>query len=35
MPVSVELIGAINKKVIKAGVPVDSVVATTTFSQAA
>ena len=34
MPVNVELIGAINKKVVKAGVPVDSVVATTTFVQA-
>ncbi|MBR2824458.1 MAG: hypothetical protein IKE24_12340 [Clostridia bacterium] len=34
MPVNVELIGAINKKVVKFGLPVDSVVATTTFSQA-
>ena len=34
-PVNVELIGAINKKTIKAGIPVDSVVATTTFDQAA
>ena len=33
-PVNVELIGAINKKVVKFGVPVDSVVATTTFDQA-
>ncbi len=33
-PVNVELIGAINKKVVKMGMPVDSVVATTTFSQA-
>lgn len=35
MPVNVELIGAINKNVVKFGVPVDSVVATTTFDQAA
>lgn len=34
MPVNVELIGAINKNVVKFGVPVDSVVATTTFAQA-
>lgn len=34
-PVSVELIGAIDKKVVKMGIPVDSVVATTTFEQAA
>lgn len=33
-PVNVELVGAINKKIVKAGLPVDSVVATTTFSQA-
>ena len=33
-PVNVELIGAINKKVVKLGMPVDSVVATTTFQQA-
>lgn len=33
-PVNVELIGAINKNVVKFGIPVDSVVATTTFSQA-
>ena len=33
-PVHVELIGAINKKLIKLGIPVDSVVATTTFDQA-
>ncbi len=33
-PVNVELIGAINKNVVKFGVPVDSVVPTTTFSQA-
>ncbi|MBR0388332.1 MAG: hypothetical protein IJH85_11110, partial [Clostridia bacterium] len=33
-PVSVEMIGAINKKVVKFGMPVDSVVATTTFRQA-
>ena len=35
MPVHVELIGAINKNVVKFGIPVDSVVATTTFDQAA
>ena len=34
MPVNIELIGAINKRVVKFGVPVDSVVATTTFEQA-
>lgn len=34
MPVNVELVGAINKVVVKAGLPVDSVVATTTFEQA-
>ena len=34
MPVNVELVGAINKVEIKAGLPVDSVVATTTFEQA-
>ena len=34
MPVSVELIGAVNKILVKAGLPVDSVVPTTTFSQA-
>jgi len=34
MPVSVELIGAIDKIVVKAGMPVDSVIATTTFSRA-
>ena len=33
-PVNVELIGAINKNVVKFGMPVDSVVATTTFDQA-
>lgn len=33
-PVSVELVGAIDKTVVKFGVPVDSVVATTTFDQA-
>lgn len=33
-PVSVELIGAIDKTVVKFGLPVDSVVATTTFNQA-
>ena len=33
-PVHVELIGAINKTVPKLGMPVDSVVATTTFSEA-
>ena len=34
MPVNVELIGAINKKVVKFGMPVDSVIPTTTFAQA-
>lgn len=34
MPVHVELIGAINKNVVRFGIPVDSVVATTTFAQA-
>ena len=34
VPVNVELIGAINKNVVKFGLPVDSVVATTTFDQA-
>lgn len=34
MPVAVELIGAIDKTVVKFGLPVDSIVATTTFSQA-
>ena len=34
MPINVELVGAINKMVIKAGLPIDSVVATTTFKQA-
>ena len=34
MPISVELVGAIDKKVVKFGMPVDSVVPTTTFSQA-
>ena len=34
MPVNVELIGAINKTEIKFGLPVKSVVATTTFDQA-
>ena len=33
VPVHVELVGAINKKVPKFGVPVDSVVATTTFAE--
>ena len=33
MPIHVELIGAINKMVPKMGMPVDSVVATTTFDQ--
>ena len=33
-PVNIELIGAIDKKVVKLGMPVDSVVATTTFEQA-
>ena len=34
VPVHVELIGAINKTVPKFGIPVDSVVATTTFKEA-
>ena len=34
LPVSVELVGAIDKKVVKFGMPVDSVVPTTTFAQA-
>ena len=34
VPINVELIGAINKKVAKFGMPVDSVVPTTTFRQA-
>lgn len=34
MPVSVELVGAIDKKVVKFGMPMDTVVATTTFDQA-
>ena len=34
MPINVELIGAINKNVVKAGLPVDSVVSTTSFAQA-
>jgi len=33
-PVSVEIVGAIDKTVVKFGVPLDSVVATTTFAQA-
>lgn len=33
-PVSVELVGAIDKTVVKFGLPIDSVVATTTFKQA-
>ena len=35
MPVSVELVGAIEKKVVKFGMPVNSVVPLTTFDQAA
>ena len=34
IPVNIELIGAINKKIVKFGMPVDSVVAVTTFRQA-
>lgn len=34
MPINVELIGAINKVEVKFGLPIDSVVATTTFDQA-
>ena len=33
-PVSVELVGAIDKTVVKFGLPIDSVVAVTTFSEA-
>lgn len=33
-PVSVELVGAIDKTVVKFGLPIDSVVATTTFADA-
>ena len=34
-PIQVELIGAINKVVSRAGIPVDSIVATTTFDESA
>lgn len=34
MPIVVEMVGAIDKKVVKFGLPVDDVVATTTFAQA-
>lgn len=34
VPVSMELVGAIDKTVVKFGLPIDSVVATTTFAQA-
>lgn len=34
VPVNVELVGAIDKTVVKMGLPIDSVVATTTFDQA-
>ena len=34
LPISVELVGAIDKTVVKFGMPVDSVVPTTTFAQA-
>ena len=34
MPVSVEMLGAIDKTVVKLGLPVDSVIATTTFADA-
>lgn len=34
VPVSVEMVGAIDKTVVKFGMPVDSVVPTTTFAQA-
>lgn len=34
MPVSVEMVGAIDKTVVKLGLPIDSVVATTTFEEA-
>ncbi|MBQ6645753.1 MAG: hypothetical protein IJM56_03635 [Clostridia bacterium] len=33
MPVNVELVSSINKKVVKAGLPVDSLIPTTTFDQ--
>ena len=34
VPMAVELVGAIDKTVVKMGLPIDSVVATTTFEQA-
>ena len=34
MPVSMEMVGAIDKTVVKLGLPIDSVVAVTTFEQA-
>ena len=34
MPVNIELVGAIDKKEVKFGVPVDSVIAATTFAEA-
>ena len=34
MPVAIEFVGAIDKKVVKFGLPVDDVIATTTFAQA-
>ncbi|MBP3656305.1 MAG: hypothetical protein J6K32_06375 [Clostridia bacterium] len=34
MPVSVEMVGAIDKTIVKLGMPVDSIVATTTFAEA-
>ena len=34
MPISVELVGAIDKKVVRFGMPVDAVMPTTTFAQA-
>ena len=34
MPVSVEVLGAIDKKMVRFGMPIDTVVATTTFAQA-
>ena len=34
MPISMELVGAIDKRVVKFGLPVDSVTATTTFGEA-
>lgn len=34
-PVNVELIGAIDRKVVKMGIPIDTVVETTTFAEAA